>query len=150
MTGWRIGYAAGNSEVIEAMMKVHQYSMLCAPMIGQIAACEAIISGEEDSQDMIEQYAMRRRVIVKGLNSVGLDCVEPGGAFYAFPSIEKTGLSSEEFSERLLFEKNVAVVPGTAFGDCGEGYIRCSYATALDKIELAVEKIGQFVKKIKS
>jgi aminotransferase len=148
MTGWRIGYAAGCPEVIEAMMKIHQYTMLCAPIMGQMAALEAINNGYDDSQEMIEQYDQRRRVIVKGLNDAGLPCLMPGGAFYAFPSIKETGLSSDEFSERLLFEEKVAVVPGNAFGDCGEGHIRCSYATSIEKIEQALERIARFVKKL--
>lgn len=147
MTGWRIGYAAGNAEVIEAMMKIHQYTMLCAPIMGQVAALEAISNGYDDSQEMIEQYDQRRRVIVKGLNDAGLECLMPGGAFYAFPSIKHTGLSSSEFCERLLFEEKVAVVPGNAFGECGEGHIRCSYATSIDKIEQALERIARFVAK---
>ncbi|MCE5197525.1 MAG: aminotransferase class I/II-fold pyridoxal phosphate-dependent enzyme [Armatimonadota bacterium] len=149
MTGWRIGYAAGNPDIIEAMMKVHQYTMMCAPITAQVAAVEAIKHGYEDSEAMIEEYGQRRRVIVKGLNDAGLKCLMPGGAFYAFPSIKDTGLSSDEFAERLLFEEKVAVVPGSAFGECGEGHIRCSYATSIDKIEMAVERIGRFVSKLK-
>lgn len=145
MTGWRIGYAAGPPDVIEAMMKIHQYTMLCAPVMSQVAALEAIKNGYEDSQQMIEQYDQRRRVIVKGLNDAGLECLMPGGAFYAFPSIRKTGLTSDEFAERLLMTEKVAVVPGSAFGDCGEGHIRCSYATSIDEIELALERIARFV-----
>jgi len=148
MTGWRIGYAAGDAGIIEAMMKIHQYTILCAPIMGQMAALEAINNGYDDSQEMIEQYDQRRRVIVKGLNDAGLKCLMPGGAFYAFPSVKQTGLSSEEFSERLLFEEKVAVVPGNAFGECGEGHIRCSYATSIDKIEQAVEHIARFVAKL--
>jgi aminotransferase len=145
MTGWRIGYAAGAPDVIEAMMKVHQYTMMCAPIMAQVAALEAIRNGEADSDEMIEQYGLRRRVIVKGLNDAGLECVMPGGAFYAFPSVKNTGLTSDEFCERLLFEEKVAVVPGGAFGECGEGHIRCSYATSMDRINIAVERIGRFV-----
>lgn len=148
MTGWRIGYAAGSPEIIEAMMKIHQYTMLCAPIMGQVAALEAIQNGYNDSQEMIEQYDQRRRVIVKGLNDAGLTCPMPGGAFYAFPSIKNTGLSSGEFCEKLLFDEKVAVVPGNAFGECGEGHIRCSYATSIDKIELALERIAHFVQKL--
>ena len=148
MTGWRIGYAAGDPEIIEAMMKIHQYTMLCAPIMGQMAALEAINNGYDDSQDMIEQYDQRRRVIIKGLSDAGLDCITPGGAFYAFPSIMNTGLSSDEFCERLLYQEKVAVVPGNAFGECGEGYIRCSYATSIDRIEQALERIARFVKTI--
>ncbi len=148
MTGWRIAYAAGAPDVIEAMMKIHQYTMLCAPIMGQVAALEAISNGHDDSAEMIEQYSQRRRVIVQGLNDAGLACTMPGGAFYAFPSIKSTGLSSDEFCERLLFEEKVAVVPGSAFGECGEGYVRCSYATSMEKIEQAIERIGRFVKKL--
>ena len=149
MTGWRIGYATGAPDVIEAMMKIHQYTMLCAPIMGQIAALEAIQNGHQDSDDMIQQYDQRRRVIVKGLNDAGLPCFMPGGAFYAFPSIKETGLSSDNFCEKLLFDEKVAVVPGSAFGECGEGHIRCSYATSIDKIEQAIERIGQFVSRLK-
>jgi aminotransferase len=150
MTGWRIGYAAGSPEIIENMMKVHQYTMLCAPIMSQMAAIEAIKNGERDSDEMVEEYDRRRRLIVAGLNLVGLDCNMPGGAFYAFPSIKRTGLTSEEFCERLLFEEKVAVVPGNAFGDCGEGYVRCSYATAVDKIQIGLDRIGRFVERIGS
>ncbi len=148
MTGWRIGYAASTPDIIEAMMKVHQYTMMCAPIMAQVAALEAIKNGYEDSAEMVEQYAQRRRVIVKGLNDAGLECIMPAGAFYAFPSIESTGLSSDEFCERLLFEEKVCAVPGNAFGDCGEGHIRCCYATSLDKIETAVERIARFVSRL--
>lgn len=150
MTGWRIGYAAGPTHVIDAMTKIHQYTMLCASMMGQIAAIEAIKNAQDDTAEMIEQYDQRRRVIVKGLNGAGLECAMPGGAFYAFPSIKNVGLSSEEFCERLLFEEKVAVVPGNAFGKCGEGHIRCSYATSIDKIEVAIDRIAGFVRKVKS
>jgi aminotransferase len=149
MTGWRIAYAAGQPDVIEAMMKIHQYTMLCAPRMGQVAALHAIEHAQQDTDRMIEQYNERRRVIVKGLNDIGLPCFTPGGAFYAFPSIKSTGLTSDEFCERLLWEEKVAVVPGVAFGECGEGHIRCSYATSLDKIELAIERMGHFVDKVK-
>jgi aminotransferase len=148
MTGWRIGYAAGPKEIIDAMMKVHQFTMMCAPVMAQAAALEAIRNSDGDCDDMVEQYSQRRRVIVKGMNDAGLPCMMPGGAFYAFPSIRETGLSSDEFCERLLFEERVAAVPGNAFGECGEGHIRCSYATSLDSISLAVERIGRFVAKL--
>jgi len=148
MTGWRIGYAAGPKPIIDAMMKIHSYTMMCAPIMAQVAALEAIKNGYDESEKMIEQYSQRRRVIVKGLNDVGLPCIMPGGAFYAFPSIKNTGLSAEEFCERLLFEEQVAAVPGNAFGECGEGHIRCSYATSLDKIGVAVERIGRFIAKL--
>jgi len=148
MTGWRIGYAAASPEIIETMMKIHQYTMMCASTMAQVAALEAIRNGERESNEMVEQYNQRRRVIVKGLNDAGLPCLMPGGAFYAFPSIKHTGLTSEEFCERLLFEEKVAVVPGSAFGECGEGHIRCSYATSLDKINLALERIARFVARL--
>lgn len=148
MTGWRIAYAAANREIIDAMMKVHQFTMMCAPVMAQAAALEAIKHSDGECDEMVEQYNQRRRVIVKGLNDAGLACMMPGGAFYAFPSIKKTGLSSDEFCERLLFEEKVAVVPGGAFGECGEGHIRCSYATSLDRISRAVERIGRFVSKL--
>ena len=147
MTGWRIGYVAGNSEVIGAIRKIHQYAIMCAPTTAQVAAIEALRNGEEAVQAMVQEYDKRRRVIVKGLNDLGLSCFEPRGAFYAFPSIARTGLSSDEFSERLLFEEKVAVVPGSAFGECGEGFIRCSYATSLPDIEEALRRIGRFVRK---
>lgn len=149
MTGWRIGYAAGNKEIIAAMTKIHQYTMLCAPIISQKAAIEALRNGKSQTQKMVSEYNQRRKVIVKGLNEIGLECDMPGGAFYSFPSIKITGFTSEEFAERLLFEEKVAVVPGNVFGQCGEGYIRCSYATSMEKIEQALEKIGRFVRKIK-
>ncbi|MCX6344293.1 MAG: aminotransferase class I/II-fold pyridoxal phosphate-dependent enzyme [Armatimonadetes bacterium] len=149
MTGWRIGYACGSAEVIEAMMKIHQYTILCAPIMGQVAAVEAMKNGYADSEAMIEEYGRRRRVIVKGLNHAGLKCVMPGGAFYAFPSVKDTGLTCDEFSERLLYEEKVAVVPGNAFGECGEGHIRCSYATSIEKIEIAMERIARFISKLK-
>jgi len=147
MTGWRIGYVAGNGEVIGAIRKLHQYAIMCAPTTAQLAAIEALRDGEEAVQAMVQEYDKRRRVIVKGLNDLGLFCFEPRGAFYAFPSIAWTGLSSLEFSERLLFEEKVAVVPGTAFGECGEGFVRCSYATSLPNIEEALRRIGRFLEK---
>ena len=145
MTGWRVGYAASTKEIIQAMTKIHQYTMLCAPIMGQMAAIEALKSGEEDVRQMVAEYDQRRRVMVKGLNEIGLACFEPKGAFYAFPSIKITGLSSEEFAEKLLLEEKVAVVPGSAFGQCGEGHIRCCYATSLRDIEEALERMGRFV-----
>lgn len=149
MTGWRIGYAAAHQDIMEAMVKVHQYTIMCAPTAAQYAALEALKEGEVAVLEMLEEYDRRRRVIVKGLNEIGLECFEPRGAFYAFPSIRSTGLSSEEFAHRLLVEEKVAVVPGNAFGDCGEGHVRCCYATSLDNIERALERIGRFVGKVK-
>lgn len=148
MTGWRIGYACAPPAVLTAMMKIHSYTALCAPITAQKAALEALKHAESAVEDMISQYNQRRRLIVDGLNSVGLTCHLPAGAFYAFPSIRATGLSSEEFAERLLYEEHVAVVPGTAFGEGGEGHIRCSYATSIEKIEIALSRIGSFVEKV--
>jgi len=147
MTGWRIGYAAAPAHIIEAMMKVHQYVMMCAPIMGQMAALEALRHGEEAVRNMVADYDRRRRVIVDGLNSIGLDCFEPKGAFYAFPSVRSTGLSSEEFAEKLLMEEKVVVVPGSAFGESGEGYIRCCYAVSLPDIEEALARMERFVKR---
>jgi len=149
MTGWRIGYAAANKEVIAAMNKIHQYTMLCASIMGQVAAIEALKSGESSIAEMVEEYNRRRLTIVQGLNDIGLSCFESRGAFYAFPSIKGTGMTSEEFAEKLLIEEKVAVVPGTAFGQCGEGHIRCCYATSLADIEEALVRMGQFVAKHK-
>ncbi|AKG53138.1 aspartate aminotransferase [Dehalogenimonas sp. WBC-2] len=146
MTGWRIGYAAGPREIIAAMTKIHQYTMLCASSMGQAAAIEALKNGEEDIQAMVDDYNRRRMVMVSGFNSLGLSCFEPRGAFYAFPSIKNTGLSSDEFAERLLKQEKVAAVPGTAFGEQGEGYLRCCYATSLSQIEEALERINRFLK----
>lgn len=148
MTGWRIGYACCNPDVLEAMMKIHQYIMMCAPITAQMAALEALKSGKTDTEEMIRQYDRRRRLIVAGMNRIGLDCFEPKGAFYVFPSVKRTGMTSEEFAERLLHEERVAVVPGNAFGDCGEGYIRCAYATSLQNIQQALERTARFVEKL--
>jgi aminotransferase len=145
MTGWRLGYVAASSEVIAAMFKIHQYTIMCAPTMAQVAAIEALKSGEDDVVNMVEDYNRRRLVMVKGLNKIGLPCFEPKGAFYAFPSIKGTGLTSEEFAEKLLLEEKVAVVPGDAFGRCGEGYVRCCYATSLADIEEALSRMGRFV-----
>ena len=149
MTGWRVGYTCGPGELISVMNKIHQYGILCAPRQGQAAALEALRSGREngyeDVMQMRESYNRRRRLMVDGLRKMGLHCFEPRGAFYVFPSIQSTGLSSETFCERLLQEKRVACVPGTAFGPCGEGYIRCSYATAVDKLNVALERMADFV-----
>ncbi len=149
MTGWRIGYAAASKEIIAAMTKIHQYTIMCAPTMGQVAAIEALKSGEDSVSEMVEAYNRRRLVMVKGLNQIGLPCFEPKGAFYAFPSIKNTGMTSEEFAERLLTEEKVAVVPGSAFGECGEGYVRCCYATALSDIEEALSRMKRFVGKHK-
>ncbi len=144
MTGWRIGFACAPAELIEAMMKIHQYSILCASIMGQEAAIEALERGEESMIKMRREYELRRNYIVGAFNEMGLECFKPRGAFYVFPKIGSTGLSAKDFSLRLLHEKKVAVVPGTAFGPSGEGHVRCSYATALDQIKIAVHRIGEF------
>lgn len=146
MTGWRIGYACGPADIIEAMMKIHQYSILCAPIMAQEAAIEALERGARSMERMKEEYRLRRNFIVSSLNEAGIPCHLPKGAFYVFPDIRGTGLASREFSLKLLETKNVAVVPGTAFGPSGEGYVRCSYATALDQIKIAAERIADFVR----
>ena len=147
MTGWRIGYAAAPAEIIDAMTKIHQYTIMCVPIMAQMAAIEALKSGEAAVREMVADYDRRRRVMVKGLNAIGLSCFEPKGAFYAFPSVKVTGLSSQDFAERLLLEERVAVIPGSAFGDSGEGYVRCCYATALDDIREALRRMRRFVQR---
>jgi aminotransferase len=147
MTGWRVGYAAAPKEIIAAMTKIHQYTMMCVSTMSQVAAIEALKGEQESVSEMVEDYNRRRKVIVKGLRDIGLSCFEPKGAFYAFPSIRCTGMTSEEFAEKLLSEEKVAVVPGSAFGKCGEGYVRCCYATSLADIEEALKRMGRFVKK---
>ena len=153
MTGWRMGWACAPKDIMESMFKIHQYTMLCAPTAGQYAALEALrsnaASGYADVQKMVRAYDRRRRFLVKALGDVGLSCFEPLGAFYAFPSIVGTGLSSDAFCEALLYDQKVAAVPGTAFGQGGEGHIRLSYATSLDKIEEAVRRMGRFLEKQK-
>lgn len=149
MTGWRMGYACGHPELIAAMLKIHQYTVMCAPVMGQVAALEALDSGLADKDQMVEAYNQRRRLVVKGFRDVGLSCHEPQGAFYAFPSIQSTGLTSEEFATRLLGEGKVAVVPGNVFGLGGEGFIRCSYANSIAQLSESIERIGQFVHKLK-
>ncbi len=147
MTGWRLGYACGNEKIIEAMMKIHQYAALCAPIMSQMAAIEALRRGRRSYIEMVREYNRRRKLIVKRLNEIGLECFEPKGAFYAFPSIKKTGLSSVEFSEKLLKEEKVAVVPGDVFGDAGRGFIRCAYAASFEDISIALKRIERFSKK---
>ena len=151
MTGWRVGYACGPKEILSVMLKIHQYSILCAPRMGQVAALEALQAGRandyEDVRRMRDSYDRRRRLMVDSFRKMGLDCFEPLGAFYVFPSIKKTGLDSETFCERLLNEYKVATVPGTAFGECGEGHIRCSYATGVEKLNIALERMSEFVDK---
>ena len=149
MTGWRIGYAMSNPAIISAMTKIHQYTMLCAPITAQIAAVEALRHGEKYMKKMVSEYDKRRRLIYDGLTNAGLKCFEPKGAFYIFPDITSTGLTSEEFAEQLLIKEHVALVPGTAFGQCGEGYVRCSYATSVAKISEAIARIEHFVQNCK-
>jgi aminotransferase len=150
MTGFRIGYACGPAEIIDAMMRIHQYSMLCASIISQEAALEAIQFGEPDTTEMREQYRLRRNLIVNAFNQMGLKCHLPRGSFYAFPCIKSTGLSSKDFAVKLLEQEKVACVPGSAFGPSGEGYLRCCFATSLEQIEIAVERIAKFVSRAKA
>ncbi len=145
MTGWRVGYVAAPAEIIAAMTKVHQYTKMSAPTVSQEAAVEALRNGESDVQTMLEAYGQRRRLLVEGLRHIGLPCVDPGGAFYAFPSIAPTGMTSEEFAEKLLVEEKVAVVPGSVFGESGEGFVRCCYAASIEDLEEALERMGRFV-----
>ncbi|MEI8309877.1 MAG: aminotransferase class I/II-fold pyridoxal phosphate-dependent enzyme [Verrucomicrobiota bacterium] len=145
MTGWRIGYACAPAPLIEAMMKIHQYAILCAPIMGQDAAIEALDRGDESVASMRREYERRRNFITRALNDMGLECLKPKGSFYVFPKISSTGLTSREFSMRLLHEHKVAVVPGTAFGPSGEGHVRCSFATGLDQIKTAMERMAVFV-----
>jgi len=147
MTGWRVGYVAAPAYILEAMLKIHQYTIMCASTSAQEAALEALRHGEDDVKLMHEAYARRRRMFVEGLNRIGLSCSEPHGAFYAFPSITSSGMTDEEFTEKLLFEEKVAVVPGSAFGAAGAGYVRCSYCTGYDKLEEALVRMERFLKK---
>lgn len=147
MTGWRLGFTTGPKEVIGAMTKIHQYAIMSAPTTSQYAAIEALDNGDEDIKRMKDEYNARRRLVVDSFNKMGLTCFEPEGAFYVFPSIEKTGLSSEDFCEKLLFEKKVAVVPGNAFGDSGEGFFRASYCYSLENLQKALTLIDEFVNK---
>ncbi len=148
MTGWRLGYALGPAEIISQMTKLHQFAIMSAPTNSQYAAIEALRNGDEDIKMMLDEYDMRRRYTVNAFREIGLDCFEPEGAFYMFPCIKSTGLTSEEFCERLIMSKRVAVVPGNAFGDCGEGYIRVSYCYSIDNIREAVKRIGEFIEEV--
>ncbi len=147
MTGWRIGYVAGPAEILAQLRKVHQYTIMCAPTVSQHAALAALREGEPFVQDMVARYDRRRRLMVDGLNELGLTCFEPHGAFYAFPSVEATGMDDDQFAEKLLQEERVAVVPGRAFGKAGKNHVRCSYATSSQKIEQALERIERFVRR---
>ncbi|MEN6546505.1 MAG: aminotransferase class I/II-fold pyridoxal phosphate-dependent enzyme [Armatimonadia bacterium] len=145
MTGWRLGYACGPVPIVDAMNRIHAYTALCAPVSAQLGAIEALRHGEADMRRMVAEYDQRRRLFVQGLNDIGLSCFVPKGAFYTFPKVSQFGLSSKEFSRRLLFEEKVAAVPGTAFGACGEGHIRCTYATSMENLKLALERMAAFV-----
>lgn len=148
MTGWRMGYVLGPEAAVGLMTKIHQYAIMSAPTTSQYAALEAAKNCDDDVEMMRRAYNQRRRLMVEGFRKMGLDCFEPEGAFYVFPSIQKTGLTSEEFATQLLFDQKVAVVPGTAFGECGEGFIRCSYAYSVEELKIALERIGLFVEKM--
>lgn len=145
MTGWRIGYACGHPDIINAMNKIHQYTIMCAPIMAQMAAIEALRHGEGEMRKMVDNYNYRRKLMLNGFTQIGLSCFEPRGAFYCFPSIKNSGMNSEDFCEKLLKEEKVAVVPGNAFGNCGEGYIRCCYAASVGNIEEAIERMGHFL-----
>ncbi|MED0676115.1 aminotransferase [Aneurinibacillus thermoaerophilus] len=146
MTGWRIGYAAGPEDIIQAMVKIHQYTMLCAPIMGQVAALESLRHGMEAKKRMVESYRQRRNYVVKAFEQIGLPCHKPEGAFYAFPSIASTGMTAEEFAEKLILEQKVAVVPGHVFGEGGATHIRCSYATSLENLEVAIDRMDAFLR----
>ncbi len=148
MTGWRLGYACGPKEVIKQMTKIHQFCIMCAPTNSQYAAIEALKNGEDDVLKMRENYDERRRFLINEFKNMGIDCFEPYGAFYVFPNIKKFGLSSDEFATKLLEEEHVVVVPGTAFGDCGEGFLRISYAYSIDSLKKALERIKKFIEKL--
>lgn len=150
MTGWRLGYACGPKEIIGQMTKIHQFCIMCAPTTSQYAAVEALKNGDEDVQNMREAYNQRRRYLVHAFKEMGLECFEPFGAFYMFPCIKEFGMTSDEFATRFLMEEKVAVVPGTAFGDCGEGFIRISYAYSLDNLKLAIGRLQHFVEKLRA
>ncbi len=150
MTGWRLGYLCGPKEMVCEILKIHQYAIMSSPTVSQYAAIKALNSCRSDVKEMCDEYDMRRRYVVDGFNKLGLDCFTPEGAFYVFPCIKSTGLSSEDFCERLLFSKNVAVVPGNAFGECGEGFIRVSYAYSLKHLKTALKYIGEFLNELKS
>lgn len=145
MTGWRLGYAAGPKVILKQMIKVHQFAIMCAPTTSQYAAIEALKNGDSDVEMMRDSYNERRRYLLKALRDMGFDCFEPFGAFYVFPSIKKFGMTSDEFANRLLKEEKLAVVPGTAFGDCGEGFLRISYAYSIEELKIALERLGHFI-----
>lgn len=145
MTGWRLGYACGPKEIVEQMLKIHQFAIMCAPTTSQYAAVDALRNGDEDVEEMKESYNQRRRYLMHAFREMGLQCFEPFGAFYAFPCIREFGMTSEEFATRFLQEKKVAVVPGSAFGDCGEGFLRISYASSMENIKTAMQRLAEFI-----
>ena len=149
MTGWRLGYACAPAVIMEQMVKIHQFAIMCAPTTSQYAAVEALRNGDEDVAMMRESYNQRRRFLMNAFKEMGLQCFEPYGAFYVFPCIKEFGMTSEEFAERLLREEKVAVVPGTAFGNCGEGFLRISYAYSLENLKTAMDKIGHFISRLR-
>ncbi len=149
MTGWRLGYVAAPKEMLSQMLKIHQYAIMCAPTTSQFAGIKAARDGDEDIEYMAENYNQRRKLILNGLREIGLDCFEPEGAFYVFPNIGKFGLTSQQFAERLLYEEGAAIVPGDAFGECGEGFARLSYAYSVDHINKALERMERFITKLK-
>lgn len=147
MTGWRLGFVCAPEELTQAMLKIHQYSLMCAPTMAQFAGLEALRSGSNDVEEMKKSYRRRRNFVVQSLNEMGLTCHIPGGAFYAFPDITSTGLTSEQFAEKLLMEEKVAVVPGNVFGESGEGHIRCSYASSLEQLQEALKRMKAFTER---
>ena len=149
MTGWRLGYACGPEEIIKQMTKIHQFAIMCAPTISQYAAIEALKNGDESVEEMRKSYNQRRRFLIHRFKEIGLECFEPFGAFYVFPCIKEFGMTSEEFATRLLQEEKVALVPGTAFGDCGEGFVRISYAYSIENLKIALERIEKFINKLR-
>jgi aminotransferase len=150
MTGWRLGYACGPKVIMDQVLKIHQFAIMCAPTNSQYAAVEAMRNGDEDVAMMREQYNQRRRFLMHEFERMGLQCFEPFGAFYVFPSIQEFGMSSDEFATRLLREEKVAVVPGTAFGDCGEGFLRISYAYSLDNLKVALGRVEKFINRLRA
>ena len=150
MTGWRLGYACGPKEIIQQMTKIHQFAIMCAPTISQYAAIEALKNGDKDVEEMKQAYNQRRRFLIDSFRKMNLDCFEPYGAFYVFPCIKEFGMTSEEFATKFLYEEKVAVVPGTAFGDCGEGFLRISYAYSLENLKIAIERLEKFITKLRN
>ena len=149
MTGWRLGYACGPKEIIAQMLKIHQFAIMCAPTTSQYAAVEALRNGDDDVAEMREAYNQRRRYLMSAFKEMGLECFEPFGAFYVFPCIKEFGLTSDEFATRFLKEEKVAIVPGTAFGDCGEGFLRISYASSLENLKIAMGRLAEFIERLR-